>query len=87
MYKLLMRAFPSWYRANSIYALFPFTTVEGNREILQKQGTEKEFDFSKPSFIGPPIPVTTWQGVVNVLSDQEHFKVPCKSSSNVNIPH
>jgi hypothetical protein len=77
MYKLLMRAFPGWYRPNSVYALYPFTTVKGNLEILQKRGTVGDFDFSKPSFVSPPIPITTWQGVVDVLNDKEHFKVPC----------
>ncbi|KAK3937994.1 heme peroxidase [Diplogelasinospora grovesii] len=76
MYKLLMRAFPGWYRANSVYALYPFTTPEANFEAFKKLGTSQNFDFSKPSFIGPPTPITTWQGVVDVLSDQERFHVP-----------
>ncbi|KAG8417322.1 hypothetical protein J3459_012415 [Metarhizium acridum] len=76
MYKLLMRAFPGWYRANSIYALYPFTTPEANLETFKKLGTSQRFDFGKPSFIGRPTPITTWQGVVDVLSDQERFHVP-----------
>jgi hypothetical protein len=80
MYKLLMRAFPGWYRANSVYALYPFTTPEANFEAFKKLGTSQDFDFNKPSFIGPPTPITSWQGVVDVLSDQEHFHVPCEIS-------
>ncbi|KAK2923217.1 hem peroxidase, animal-type [Fusarium oxysporum f. sp. vasinfectum] len=76
MYKLLMRAFPGWYRANSVYALYPFTTPEANFEAFKKLGTSQDFDFNKPSFIGPPTPITSWQGVVDVLSDQEQFHVP-----------
>ncbi|RFU32995.1 hypothetical protein B7463_g3353, partial [Scytalidium lignicola] len=76
MYKLLMRAFPGWYRANSVYALYPFTTPEANLETLKKLDTSQNFDFSKPSFIAPPTPITTWQGVVDSLSDQERFHVP-----------
>ncbi|KAF5702892.1 fatty acid oxygenase [Fusarium mundagurra] len=76
MYKLLMRAFPGWYRANSVYALYPFTTPEANFEAFMKLGTSQDFDFNKPSFIGPPTPITSWQGVVDVLNDQEHFHVP-----------
>ncbi|KAH7009651.1 heme peroxidase family protein [Ilyonectria destructans] len=76
MYKLLMRAFPGWYRANSVYALYPFTTPEANLETFKKLGTSQKFDFSKPSFVGPPAPITTWQGVVDVLGDQERFHVP-----------
>lgn len=85
MYKLLMRAFPGWYRANSVYALYPFTTVEGNLEILQDRSTAKDFDFNKPSLISPPIPITSWKGVVDVLSDQEHFKVPCENPSLLRV--
>lgn len=76
MYKLLMRAFPGFHRANSVYALFPFTTPEKNREIFTKQGHPDDYSYDPPSFIGAPIPVITWQGVVDVLSDQEKFKVP-----------
>jgi hypothetical protein len=78
MYKLLMRAFPGFHRANSVYALFPFTTPDKNREIFTKQGHANDYSYDPPSFIGPPIPVITWQGVVDVLNDQERFKVPCE---------
>ncbi|KAK4118839.1 heme peroxidase family protein [Parathielavia appendiculata] len=75
MYKLLMRAFPGWYRGNNVYALYPFTTPEGSQEIFAKQGTLQQFDFSQPAFAGGrPHPITTWQGVVHALKDQEHFR-------------
>lgn len=80
MYKLLMQAFPGWYRSNSVYALYPFTTVQGNLEILQDRGTAENFDFNNPSLAGPPTPITSWKGVVDVLNDQKHFKVPCEES-------
>ncbi|PKK42132.1 hypothetical protein CI102_14625 [Trichoderma harzianum] len=76
MYKLLMRAFPGWYRANSVFALYPFTTPEGNKEIFDKLGTLHGLDFNKPTFIGLPKPITTWQGVVNALENQAQFRVP-----------
>jgi len=78
MYKLLIRAFPGWYRANSVYGLFPFTTPDKNREIFTKQGHVGDYSYDKPSFIGPPVPVITWKGVTDVLTDQTRFKVPCK---------
>ena len=78
MYKLLMRAFPGWHRPNSVYALFPFTTPDKNREILTSQGRADDYNYDPPSFVESPIPVLTWQGVVDVLSDQTKFKVPCK---------
>lgn len=73
-----MRAFPGWYRPNSVYALFPFTIPEKNREVFTKRKTVGEYGFERPSFVGPPSPVLTWQGVVDVLNDQARFKVPCE---------
>ncbi|EKG17339.1 Cytochrome P450 [Macrophomina phaseolina MS6] len=77
MYKLLMRAFPGWYRANSVYALYPFSTPERTREVFAKRTPHNiELNYDAPVFVGPPIPVTTWKGVVDVLHDQQRFKVP-----------
>lgn len=77
IYKLLMRAFPGWYRANSIYALYPFSTPERTREIFADHPPHNiELSYDPPMFVGPPIPVTTWKGVVDVLHDQQRFKVP-----------
>ena len=78
MYKLLMNAFPGFYRGTSVYAMLPFTVPDENRKILKTLGKEQDYDFSQPRFIGPPIPVLTWDGVVSVLENQENFKVPCK---------
>ena len=77
MYKLLMTAFPGFYRSNSVYAMFPFVTPDENQKILRSLGKEQDYSYSKPTFIGPPTPVLTWDGVVSVLGDQKNFKVPC----------
>ncbi|CRK31341.1 hypothetical protein BN1723_015743 [Verticillium longisporum] len=87
MYKLLMRAFPGWYRANSVYAQYPFTTPDGNKEIFQKRGDLPELDYSKPTFVGPPQPVLTWQGVTDALHNQEQFRVPWGSHTFQLIKH
>jgi len=81
IYKLLMRAFPGFYRSNSVYAMFPFIVPDKNRELLTALGKVKDYDFTKPSFVGPPRPVLSWSGVTSVLSDQVKFKVPCKTMS------
>lgn len=59
MYKLLMKAIPGWYRANSVSALYPFTTPEGNKEIFDKLDTSQDLHFNKPVFTGPPKPINT----------------------------
>ncbi|KAH8646471.1 fatty acid oxygenase [Tricladium varicosporioides] len=74
--KLLMRAFPGWYRGNSVYALFPLTVPEENKKIFQGFGTDKDYSFDRPSFIPPPIPIKTWQANADILSDRVNYKVP-----------
>lgn len=78
-YKLLQRAYPGWYRENSVYALFPFTIPPENREILKAQDKEALYSYDPPSLAAPPTPITTWQGCVDVLKDQQNYKVPCES--------
>ena len=78
MYKLFQNSFPGYFRGNSAYAMFPLTNVDETRKILRDLGKEKDYDFSQPKLIPPPIPVVTWDGVVSVLKDQENYKVPCR---------
>lgn len=79
--KLLMRAFPGWYRGDSVYALFPLTVPEENRVILKGMGKEKDYSFDPPSFVGPPTLINTWQANADILSDRVNYKVPCKLSA------
>ncbi|KAF2995005.1 hypothetical protein E8E14_001815 [Neopestalotiopsis sp. 37M] len=78
MYKLLMRAFPGWHRNNSVYALYPFSIPSKTKEIFSSGAAKppQPISYDPPTFIGPPIPVTSWQGCVQVLHDQQKFKVP-----------
>ena len=87
MYKLLMRALPGYYRSNSVYAMYPFTIPSENERILRNLGVEADYDFTPPSFVGPPLPVVTWVGATEVLNDQANFKVPCKISARMLITH
>jgi len=76
IYKLLQRAYPGWYRSNSVYALFPLTVPSENRAILAAKGVEADYDYDRPRFIPQPTPILSWNGVKGVLKDQESFKVP-----------
>lgn len=73
IYKLLQRAFPGWYKDNSVYALFPLTIPSENRAILKAKGVEAEYDYDRPTFTAPPNLVMSWHGVVDVLNDQKTF--------------
>jgi hypothetical protein len=85
MYNLLMRALPFYYRGNSVYAMFPLVVPEENRKILKKLKKDQDYNFDRPSFIGLPTTVKTWQGVTSVLSNQAAFKVPCTSDIMLNM--
>ncbi|PSR83722.1 heme peroxidase [Coniella lustricola] len=70
-------AFPTFYSANSVYALFPFSTPERMKDLFAKYGFPNGIpvDFGAPAATPGLIPVLTWQGVVGVLNDQLLFKV------------
>lgn len=76
MYKLLMRAYPGFYVATSVYAMFPFTIPSETHKRLEDIDKLKDYDFSPPCFVGPAIPITSWTGVTSVLENKEKFKVP-----------
>jgi hypothetical protein len=72
-----MNAYPGWYRGDSVYTLFPLTIPSENLKIAEDLGRKSDYTYDPPSFAPQPIPVTTWQGVVNILNDQVKYKVPC----------
>ncbi|KAF2638101.1 heme peroxidase [Massarina eburnea CBS 473.64] len=76
IYRLLQRAYPGWYRSNSVYALFPLTIPSENRAILAARGLEAGYDYDRPTFVPQPVPILSWSGAKDVLKDQESFKVP-----------
>lgn len=78
MYKLLMRAFPGWYRNNSVYAMYPFSTPDRTREIFHKNGLPHgiQLSYDQPQLVPPPVPVLSYKSVINVLNNQQSFKVP-----------
>jgi hypothetical protein len=76
MYKLLMRAFPRWYKFNSVYAMFPFSVPEKTREVLEKMGTLSLYSFDKPLPPAKPMVfISSYDACIRVLNDQEHFKM------------
>lgn len=76
IYKLLMRSFPNFYKANSVYAMYPFTLPQENRKIQASLGHEDVYDYSPPKLDVAPLPVLTHKAVVQILDDQARFKVP-----------
>lgn len=58
MYKLLMRAFPRWYRPNSVYALYPFTVPQKTLEVFGQIGMPNEIKLmdTDPELLSDPAP-------------------------------
>jgi hypothetical protein len=48
MHQLLDIAFPGFYKENSVWKLFPFTTSDEIKRIFDKQGVAGTYDFSSP---------------------------------------
>ncbi|KAF4545835.1 Heme peroxidase family protein [Lasiodiplodia theobromae] len=58
LYKLLMRAFPGWYRPNSIYALYPFTTPQKTLKVFGEIGMPNGIELldRDPELLPDPLP-------------------------------
>jgi hypothetical protein len=78
MYKLLMKAFPSYYKGTSVYAMFPFVHPDRTQEILTDLGKAGDYDFSTPCLQPRPLGVRSYEAVKYVLEDQRQFRVPCE---------
>jgi hypothetical protein len=78
IHNLLTRAFPSHYRGNSVYAMFPFVHPDRTKEILTKIGKVDDYDFSRPHFKHHPLSVKSYAAVDAVLNDKRTFQIPCK---------
>lgn len=48
MHQLLDIAFPGYYKENSVWKMFPFTTPDEIHRIFEKQGVAGTYDFSNP---------------------------------------
>ncbi|KAH6985528.1 heme peroxidase [Ilyonectria destructans] len=48
IHHLLDIAFPKFYKDNSVWKLFPFTTPDEIKRIFEKQGVAGKYDFSSP---------------------------------------
>ena len=75
LYKLIHRAFPNWFKFNSIYVMQPMYTPKMNQEIQKELGHIDEYVLDAPA---PPPKVTvlvTNAAIAPILKDQTNFKV------------
>ena len=74
-YKLFLRAFPDHFQPNSIYAHYPMVTPEENHIIFSKLGQVDKYDFSRPTLIQRPTPITSYAACKSTLENPQNFKV------------
>lgn len=75
LYKLIHRAFPRWFKFNSIYIMQPMYTPKINEEIAKEFGTFDQYCLDGPA---PPskIAVLSTQSTISALLDgQSNFTV------------
>ena len=75
MYRLFTRAFPKWFKFNSVYVMQPMYLPSMNIEIFKEFKTMDQYSTDPPS-VPPKVTVVTAQATVtSVIKDSQHFKV------------
>ncbi|KAL4928492.1 peroxidase/cytochrome P450 family protein [Aspergillus undulatus] len=74
-YKLATRAFPNWFKPDSIYAHYPMTIPSENKVIMKDLGRESHYSWDKPQFQPSRVSLTSYANVKLVLGQQKDFPV------------
>lgn len=74
-YKLALRAFPQYFKQNSIFAHYPMTTPSANRDIMKMLGREEDFSWDRPSYTPPRTTLFDYENVRRILEDSSNFRV------------
>lgn len=75
LYRLIHRAFPKWFKFNSVYVMQPMYLPSMNAEIFKEFGTMDQYCLDPPA---PPPKVTVLNShaaISALLNDQANFKV------------
>ncbi|KAI4157319.1 MAG: hypothetical protein LQ342_008380 [Letrouitia transgressa] len=75
LYRLIHRAFPKWFKFNSVYVMQPMYLPSMNKEIFEQFKTIKQYSMDPPA---PPPKITvlnTHAAISALLNDQANFKV------------
>lgn len=75
LYKLFLRAFPSHFKFNSIYAHQPMTIPSENRKIMKDLGREQDYSYERPERIAPRVNIVSYNASKYVLDHGKEFNV------------
>ena len=75
LYRLIHRAFPKWFKFNSVYVMQPMYLPSMNAEIFKQFGTMDQFCLDPPA-PPPKMTILSSQAAISaLLNDQANFKV------------
>ncbi|KAL3493260.1 hypothetical protein BJX62DRAFT_223926 [Aspergillus germanicus] len=74
-YRLALRAFPRWFKYNSIYIHYPMTIPRENNVIMRTLGREQDYIWDRPAYIPPRMDVFNYHNVRRILEDPSNFRV------------
>jgi hypothetical protein len=75
LYKLILNAFPNHFKANSIYAHFPFVIPSENLVIQKSLNRADKYSFEGPARIPELIVVKSHAAAKKILADKTNWKV------------
>jgi hypothetical protein len=75
LYKLILRAFPSHFKDNSVYAHFPFVIPEENLAIMKSLGRADKYSWDRPTRVPELIIVKSHTAAKKILEDKPNWKV------------
>ena len=78
-YKLATRAFPNWFKPDSIYAHYPMTIPSENRNIMKTLGREQDYSYDPPSFTPSRVDLVSYESAKLVLNNPTNFKASWSS--------
>ena len=72
-YKLCLRAFPDWFKPDSIYAHYPMTIPGENRNIMKNLGRESHYSYDRPQYTPPKVTVSSYPNVKRIFENPTEF--------------
>ncbi|KAL3448255.1 heme peroxidase [Aspergillus insuetus] len=74
-YRLALRAFPRWFKYNSIYIHYPMTIPRENNIIMRTLGRQQDYTWDRPSYIPSRTDIFNYHNVRRILEDPSNFCV------------
>ncbi|KAL2821463.1 heme peroxidase family protein [Aspergillus cavernicola] len=74
-YRLALRAFPEWFKPNSIFIHYPMTIPGENQVIMRGLGREEYYSWDRPAYIPPRAEIFDYPNVHRILQDASNFRV------------